>query len=267
MDATLTKPSLPSYRPADGYVTLVLKPGQVELGDITDHSTGPVRVTEITERTQTWSIGGYAPDDWRRPLMNDFSPPPLMRHVPAWCKVRVYRRLEETRRVAGHSKVVKSHNPVRRGCYTHVQGWNASCSCGWVSPSNPHNSQDRARKALIPHHAEVLTKQTLAAVRNLARVMALEEAMGEQLPWAWRNGVATADLTPLGVDKARPQLERWADALGAPVLGRYQGTLLSTFSPSDGPESASAGVSVELQVPDASVPDVWREPAAGVGGR
>ena len=251
MEATLTTAAKDLYRPAAGYATFVVLPNQLELGDITDHVQGPMRIEEITQRTQTWSAAGYPPSVWKRPPSGDFTPPPLTRHIPGWARTRVYRQVKDGQKIPGHTKKVTSHNPVRHGCYTRVEGWNAACSCGWTSPENPHYSKTKAQRSLIPHQAEVLTAQPFTTVRNLARISSLEDTLGERLPWDWRNGITIADLTPLGVDEARPRLSRWAEALNVPVQSRYQGTLLVAFSPSGGPGAATAGVSVELRLPHA----------------
>ncbi|MFC7794632.1 hypothetical protein [Streptomyces cinereoruber] len=250
MDATLTKPAQASYRPADGYATFVLLPSQLELGDITDHVHGPMRIEEITQRIQTWTAAGYAPNDWKRPPPGDYAPPPLARHIPGWARIRVYRRMKDSQKVPGHTKKVTSHNPVRRGCYTHVDGWNAACSCGWASPENPHHGKPRAQRTLVPHHAEALTAQTFTTVRNLTRISHLEDTLGERLPWHWHNSIATADLTPMGVDDAMPRLNRWAEALNAPIRPQYQGTLLNVFSPGTDPHAATDGVGIELRLPE-----------------
>jgi hypothetical protein len=244
----------PTYRPADGYVTLVVQPKDVQLGDITDHLTGFLRVREIVQRISVWTVGGHGPNDWTRVPMNDTDPPPLVRHVAGWSKLRVYRRVKPGLRVPGHTKTVTSHNPRVRGCYTHVDGWNAACSCGWKSET-VHGSQGRAREALIPHHAEILTQQTQDAVPNLVRIQALEEHLGDRLPWTWRNGIAEADLAGLPETEQRARLDLWAQAVGGAVGPRWNGQVLGVFSETDGVATNGIEIRTDIPAPRLTVPN------------
>lgn len=194
-----------------------------------------MKVTEVTKRMHMWTVGGHTASGWQTRTMDDTSPPPMVRHVPNWCRLRVHRKPAPGLRLPGHTKTVKSHNPRLRGCYTHVDGWNTTCSCGWVG-NNPYPSEGRARAAFLPHQAQVLTSRTLSEVKNLARINTLEDKLGERMPWTWRNGIADAELVGMPPDQARTRLDRWAKALGAEVSTRRSHHRLGVFSSAeDGP--------------------------------
>lgn len=212
------------HAPADGRFTLILTPGQVRLGDITDHFDGPLCVTEITQRRDTWTLGGRLYADYSP--QQELDPPPLVRHVPRWVGVRVMRRPPhgEPLRTPGHTRSIKSHDPVRRGCYTHVAGWNASCSCDWTSPGNPWQGKKAASDAFLSHQVDMLTTATMEQHPSLARIEEIEQKLGERLPWQWTNKRASIELT--GDEEAvHVRLSRWAAALGSEVAesenGRY----------------------------------------------
>ncbi|MGW2183920.1 hypothetical protein ACWCXX_39285 [Streptomyces sp. NPDC001732] len=205
------------HAPKDGYITYVLAPAQVRLGDITDHFDGPLRITEITQRQSIWTLGGKHPDDYTP--IQELEAPPLVRHVPSGNAVRIHRRpaYGEALRTPGHTRTIESHNPVRRGCYTHVDGWNASCSCGWASPTNPHQGKNPAARAFQLHQVEVLTAATGDKYPNLARIQNLEQQLGERLVWEWRSRHASAELVGKE-DVLRTRLGRWANALDTEVI-------------------------------------------------
>ncbi|MEU9849218.1 hypothetical protein [Streptomyces sp. NPDC047985] len=205
------------HAPEDGYITFILTPEQVRLGDITDHPVGLLRITEITQRHDTWTLGGKHPDDYTP--IQELETPPLVRHVAGWDAVRVHRKPAhgERLRTPGHTREIKSHNPVRRGCYTHVDGWDASCSCGWVSLTNPQRGRQSASGAFLIHQVEVLTAATVDKYPNLAQIEGIEQQLGERLAWEWRNRHASAELTGDG-DTVRDRMGRWAGALDTEVI-------------------------------------------------
>ncbi|MEE1812622.1 hypothetical protein [Streptomyces sp. BE133] len=205
------------HAPKDGYITFILTPEQIRLGDITDHPDGPLRIAEITQRRSTWTLGGKHPDDYTP--IQELEAPPLVRHVVGWNAVRIYRKpaYSERLRIPGHTRTIKSHNPVRRGCYTHVDGWDASCSCGWASPTNPQRGKNAATGAFLLHQVEVLTAATVDKHPNLAQIESIEQQLGERLVWEWRSKHASAELAG-NEDAIRTRMGGWASALGTEVI-------------------------------------------------
>ncbi|WP_406502196.1 hypothetical protein OHA04_45535 (plasmid) [Streptomyces sp. NBC_01590] len=245
----------------DGYITLVLTPEQVRLGDITDHPDGPLRIAEITQRRSTWTLGGKHPDDYTP--IQELETPPLVRHVVGWDAVRIHRRPThgETLRTPGHARTIKSHNPVRRGCYTHVDGWDASCSCGWASPTNPHlRGKSAATEAFRLHQVEVLTAGTVDKHPNLAQIEDIEQQLGERLVWEWRNGHASVELAG-DEDAIRDHMGRWASALDVEVIENENRhctppqRLLRVSAPMSATWGSSAGINLraELAMADAVI--------------
>lgn len=219
-----------SYTPHDGYATLVLRPEELQLNDVTDHHTGPLRITEITQRFRIWSVGGYGPDlRYARATYRTPEVPPLTRNIPSDHTLRVCRKVPVGTRLTGHAQQITSHNPRLRGCYTHVDGYNAACSCGWTSPDNAHSSRQRAREAFNRHQAQFLTDQTRDKFKNLAELQRLEEQLDHRLPWAWQNTFASADLTGMPEETLHELLARAAKILGVEVRREEEDNALTPW--------------------------------------
>jgi hypothetical protein len=207
------------YSPARGYATIVVHPDEVDLGDVVDHTNGLMVVTEITRRHATWSIGGYnpaAPPPFYWALGAGPAPatPPLARHVTAQPRIRVRRPATAWPRLPGHAKLITSSNPVKSGCYTLIDGYNANCACGWTASIIPKTRQG-AGEALDKHRALVLTQATREAY-GLADIERLEREVGDVLPWRWDHG-AQAQLRGLSTAQALARLAPWAAALGVEI--------------------------------------------------
>lgn len=210
---------LTRYSPAAGYATIIVRPDEIELGDVTDHTQGLMVVTEVTRRTGDWTIGGYDPAS-PRPLWQRLedarthTAAPRQRVLPQQPRVRVRRPATVWARLAGHTKRVTAHNPVRRGWYTANDGWNAACSCGWAA-AEPLPGRDLAEDAVMVHRAEVLTDQTHRDY-GLAAIERLEAELVDVLPWRWDHG-SQAQLRGLTTDQALTRLTPWARALGVGI--------------------------------------------------
>lgn len=208
------------YSPAHGYATLATRPDQVRLGDVCDHSDGLLVVTEITLRHHTWTIGGYNPAApppryWSLGSGQPPAAPPLVRHVTSQPRIRVRRPATAWPRLAGHAKTISTHNPVKRGMYTTVQGWTAACSCEWTGPE-VHRGRGWAEEATARHRAQVITDATRADLGDLAAIEALENVLNDVLPWRWDHG-AQAQLHGLTPHDALKRLAPWAVALGVEI--------------------------------------------------
>ncbi|MFJ2731439.1 hypothetical protein [Streptomyces sp. NPDC087317] len=212
-------------------VTTLVRADQVELGDFVDSADGLIRVREIVQRPQYWTLAGDPPGQAFRVAFhpNGESPAPRTQVIHRRnCTVRVRRGVSRFGRLTGHSKRVTSHNPVKRGMYTLVDGYNSACSCGWKS-STVHKSKHRAGEAWLGHKAGQLTEAAYAANSALL-LIATTEIVHPQLPpvpWYFTNtargdrrhghGIATADLKDLPVDQARAVLAAWRQVLGLTV--------------------------------------------------
>jgi hypothetical protein len=209
-----------SYSPACGYATIAVQPHQVELDDVIDDVDGLVVVTEITRRRDIWTLGGYNPAlPVRLPDPTPGFPrtddrPLFTRDMRAQPRIRVRRPAADWARLPGHTKKVTSHNPVRSGCYTLVEGYDASCSCGWAAPE-PTKGKYSAGEAVLRHRAEVITAQTHQHT-GLDQIERLEVDLEDLLPWRWDHG-AQAALRGLTTAQALARLTPWAQALGVQI--------------------------------------------------
>jgi hypothetical protein len=213
------------YAPATGWTTIVVPPGDVELGDVIDHTAGLLTVTAITRRYTTWTLAGYNPAApphayWAlgggtgQDGAADGAPPPapLARHITAGARVRVRRLAEHWQRLPGHTRTVTSRNPRKSGCYTHVDGYDITCACGWTGHTR---SRGTAAQVHARHRAEVITQSTRTTYR-LDLIEDLEVGLGDVLPWRWDHG-AQAQLRGLTTAQALIRLAPWAAALGADI--------------------------------------------------
>lgn len=217
-----------TFGPANGWATIAVKPRDVELGDVVDHTAGLMVVTEITRRRSTWTIGGYSAA--QRPAMYwtigagaHPSAPPLLRHVREEPRVRVRRLTASWARLPGHTKSVSSHNPRRQGMFTVAAGWDASCSCGWTG-AEPYPSRSAGEQATMAHRAKVLTDHTDRDLGNLAVIQRLEAQLGDVLPWRWDHG-ALAELRGLTTAQSLARLAPWAEALGVGIEHMHAGVV------------------------------------------
>lgn len=210
------------YSPAYGYATIAVRPDCIDLGDVADHTAGLMVVTEITRRHSTWTIGGYNPAvPYRVPSSAHHGYPrsaawPLLtRDLNCQSRVRVRRPATAWARLPGHAKKVTSHNPVKSGFYTLIEGYDAACSCGWTS-AVVCKSRGAATDAVNKHRALVLTQATRDGLDGLAAIEQLEQQVGDVLPWRWDHG-AQAALQGLTPSQAVTRLTPWAEALGVGI--------------------------------------------------
>lgn len=211
------------YSPAHGYATIAVQPDAIDLGDVADHTSGLMVVTEITRRHSTWTIGGYNPALPNRVPSPDHHgyprsvarPPLLTRDLNRQSRVRVRRPAATWPRLPGHTKKISSHNPVTSGCYTLIEGYDAACSCGWTAAIVCKN-RSAAADAVNKHRAQVLTDATRQELGNLADIEQLEQQVGDVLPWRWDHG-AQAHLRGLTTTQALTRLTPWANALGVGI--------------------------------------------------
>lgn len=205
---------------ACGYATIAIRPEEVELRDVVDHADGLMVVTDITRRLTVWTLGGFSPvgaephRTWYR-TTNPTAPPPMTRDVGAQDRIRVRRHVNAWPRLVGHTKKIVSRNPVRSGCYTLVEGYTASCSCGWTS-QEVFKGKYTAGQVYAAHRAEVITEQTARDVGNLRWIELLEAEIGDLLPWHWDHG-PQAHLHGLTTAQALTRLTPWAQALGVEI--------------------------------------------------
>lgn len=210
------------YSPAHGYATIAVRPDEVDLGDVADHTDGLMIVTEITRRHATWSIAGHnpalpyrVPNPARAGWPSVVERPLLTRDITIQARIRVRRPATSWARLAGHTQKITTHNPTRLGMYTVAEGWDAACSCGWKG-EKPYRGKDSAREGVMRHRAEVLTDLTDRKLGNLAAIQRLETQLGDVLPWRWDHG-AQAQLCGLTTAQALARLAPWAEALGVAI--------------------------------------------------
>ncbi|MFF9123209.1 hypothetical protein ACF09J_07905 [Streptomyces sp. NPDC014889] len=215
-------------------VTILTRADEVELGDAVDSPAGIIRVREIVQRPQYWTLAGDPPGQAFHVAFHPKGESPAPRTQVIHRRnstIRVRRGVSHFGRLTGHSKHVTSHNPVKRGMYTLVDGYNSACSCGWKS-STVHKSKHRAGEAWLGHKAGQLTESTYAANSALL-LIATAEVVHPQLPpapWYFTNitsgsrhghGIATADLRDLPADQARAVLAAWRQVPGLTVDEAY----------------------------------------------
>ncbi|MFJ8606293.1 hypothetical protein ACIRH0_03765 [Streptomyces sp. NPDC093675] len=194
---------------------------EVLLGDVVDSVDGPIRVTEIVQRSRRWELAGDPPDHCRGYHDRDGAPL-LRRRVTSTDVIRVHRTVHGSSPLRGHARNVHSHDPKKRGWYTIPNGYDAACACGWKHPET-EGSKAGAKVRWLEHKAAVLTEQAYAAnsalrlITQLSRVHALPS-----VPWTFRTirvgefsggGVATADVRGVPVGQAHTLLQAWADVL------------------------------------------------------
>ncbi|MFE1925841.1 hypothetical protein ACFW91_25120 [Streptomyces asoensis] len=215
-------------------VTFLARTDEVVLGDTVDSTDGLVRVREIVQRPGRWDLAGDAPGDVIR-FVHDLradNPEPRTRvSLHPHTRIRVRRPVTYFGRLTGHSKKVTSRNPVKRGMYTHVDGYTAGCSCGWTSPA-VHPGPTTAGKTWLDHKAAQITDA--AYLSNSALMfIATAEAVQPDLPllcWQFRSvasgenagqGIANADLSTLPLDRARAVMAAWRAVPGLTTSDEY----------------------------------------------
>lgn len=209
-------------------VTFLARADEVVLGDTIDSVDGLVRVREIVQRPGRWDLAGDPPGQPIRfytPRGSD--PAPRSRVSPhPYDSVRVRRPVSSFGRLKGHAKKVASHNPVKRGMYTHVDGYTAACSCGWKSP-DVHAGPTTAGTAWLEHKAGQITDAAYASNSALKFIAAAEVAHRDVPPLPWRFTLmasaeqARADISTLPLDQARAVLAAWRAVPGLTTNDEY----------------------------------------------
>lgn len=205
------------------YALVLADLDEIRLGDVLlDTFTGPLLVDEIVRRRQV-PVAQFAE---HRTVYGD--PRTGERHTTerrrvidhSGTRVRIARTIEAFGPTRGHYTRVRTHNPVRRGCYVLNDGWLAECSCGWPGEKPAvHGGQRSARRAWLEHKADVLTGASCGTHDGCALVAAAEQARElPPIPWSFAfNGAAVARLDELGHQRAAQVAAAWADALGQPL--------------------------------------------------
>ncbi|MGW0821787.1 hypothetical protein [Streptomyces sp. NPDC002845] len=209
-------------------VTLLARADEVLLGDVIDSTDGPVHVREIVQRRRLWDLAGDPPGHiiCRPPgrRRGELDEPPLhTRRLAASTQIRIRRTVRSFGRLTGHTQQVASHNPVKRGCYTHVDGYTAACSCGWKA-TDVYASKHRAGESWVAHKADRLSDAAYADNSALLWLSSLEVVHPHlpPLPWEFKkivsgkrdgDGIALADLDMLTVARARQVLGAWQTVL------------------------------------------------------
>jgi hypothetical protein len=201
--------------------TVLVRADEVLLGDVVDSTDGAVRVREIVERPFVWDLAGDPPGQshtvgaWHR----DTPPPATRVRVNPSLIMRVRRSVAKFGRLSGHAKRVHSHNPVKRGWYTHVEGYLAECSCSWKS-ATVHPGKHAAAQAWLGHKAGQLSESAYASNSALL-LIDTSEVVHPQLPGVpWRfstvltgdrqgRGIAKADISTMPLDQARAVMSAW----------------------------------------------------------
>jgi hypothetical protein len=204
-------------------VTMLAHADEVFLGDVVDTIDGPVHVREIVQRRDRWTLAGDPPGHIVRSIARNPWPVPaeplFRRTLPAYQTIRIRRSVRHFGRLKGHAQDVRSHNPVKRGCYTHIDGYTAACSCGWKA-IDIYASKGRASDGWQGHKAGQFTEAAYAdnsALLWLDSVEAVHLTL-PPLPWAFKkivsgprhgDGIAEASLDSLTVDRARQVMAAW----------------------------------------------------------
>ncbi len=242
--AVASAPSTSTTGPASGYAAqtwerepravVLLEPGDVQLGDVlVDAFGGQLLVEEVVRRSYEprFEFAAFRP---RR----SFADPPVLdrRRVitRSGALLRVARRLDHFGPLSGHHSRVRSHNPVRQGCYTLVDGWRAECSCGWPGEQPQiHGSQSQARLAWRIHKATVITIHTCDSHPGYLHIAYAEGGHHPlpPVPWSFvkHNGLAHARLDEIPLPEARQIAAAWAQAFGVEVSEgptAYQDTIM-----------------------------------------
>jgi hypothetical protein len=204
-------------------VTMLARAEETLLGDVVDTIDGPIRVREIVQRRHYWDLAGDPPGHHARPTARHrwpSLPEPLTRRIlPASETIRIRRPVRDFGRLKGHTKDVRSHNPVKRGWYTHVSGYTAACSCSWKA-KDIYSSKGGASDGYMGHKAGQFTEAAYADNSALLWLSSLEVVHPglPHLPWSFKkivsgprhgDGIAEASLDSLTVDQARAVLDAW----------------------------------------------------------
>ena len=209
-------------------VTILARTDEALLGDVVDTIHGPIHVREIVQRSQErWDLAGDPPGHIARPAAQHLWPgkaePLFRRALPAYQTIRIRRSIRHFGRLKGHAQDVRSHNPVKYGCYTRVDGYTAACSCGWKS-KNVHASKGKASDAWLDHKAGQFSEAAYADNSALLWVSSAEVVHPglPPLPWTFKKivtgprhgqGIAEACLDTLTVDQARQVMAAWQPVL------------------------------------------------------
>lgn len=211
-------------------VTFLARADEVLLGDTIDSLDGLVRVREIVQRPGRWDLAGDPPGLPARFISapGPHNPAPQTR-LSLWPydSIRVRRPVTAFGRVKGHTKTVASHNPVKRGCYTHVEGYTAACSCRWKS-RHIHPGRHSAGEAWTKHKAGQITDAAYQANSALMFIATAEVVHPHLPPVPWQfthvvsgenhgAGIAKAYVGALPVDQARVVLAAWRAVPGLTV--------------------------------------------------
>ncbi|MBD9703417.1 hypothetical protein IHE56_15265 [Streptomyces sp. ID01-12c] len=204
-------------------VTILARADETLLGDIVDTIDGPIHVREIVQRTDRWTLAGDPPGHITRTISRRPWPEPaeplFRRTLPSYAKIRIRRSIRHFGRLKGHAQDVRSHNPVKRGMYTHIDGYTAACSCGWKA-TDIYASKGRASDGWLAHKAGQFTEAAYADHSALLWLDSVEVVHPNlpPLPWAFKkivsgprhgDGIAEASLDTLTVDQARQILAAW----------------------------------------------------------
>lgn len=212
-------------------VTMLTRADETLLGDVVDTVHGPIHVREIVQRSNNrWDLAGDPPGHiarTTRPGGQDPWPgkaaPLLRRTLPVYEKIRVRRSVRHFGRLKCHAQDVRSHNPVKYGCYTRVDGYTAACSCGWKA-TDIFASKGRASEAWLAHKAGQFSEAAYADNSALLWLDSVEVVHPHlpPLPWVFKKivsgprhgqGIADASLDSLTVDQARQVMAAWQTVL------------------------------------------------------
>lgn len=231
-ETTTERPPVPDLAQVFGApaATVLARADEVLLGDVVDSADGPVRVREIVQRLQRWELAGDPPGQpvrYSSSRSTDGLPPLTRVTLPPYARIRVRRTIRSFGRLTGHAKKVASHNPVKRGWYTHVDGYTAACSCGWASPT-VHDGQGSAGAGWLAHKAGQITEAAYADNSALMFIATAEVVYPQLPPVPWRFtsitsgdhkgvGVGQADLSRLPLDQAGAVLVAWQAVPGLTI--------------------------------------------------
>ncbi|GAQ64099.1 hypothetical protein [Streptomyces scabiei] len=210
-------------------VTMLARTDEILLGDVVDTLHGPVHVREIVQRSNhRWDLAGDPPGHITRPadqhsLWPGKAAPLLRRTLPVYEKIRIRRSIRHFGRLKGHAQDVRSHNPVKRGMYTRVDGYTAACSCGWKA-TVIYASKGKASEAWLGHKAGQFSEAAYAENSALLWVDSAEVVHPHlpPVPWTFKKivsgprhgqGIAEASLDTLTVDQARQVMAAWQPVL------------------------------------------------------
>ncbi|MEV4863229.1 hypothetical protein [Streptomyces ossamyceticus] len=210
-------------------VTMLARADEALLGDVVDSIGGPVHVREIVQRRDRWTLAGDPPGRIARSTAGAPWPgtaePLLRRTLPAHDKIRIRRSVRYFGRLKGHAQDVRSHNPVKHGCYTRVDGYTAACSCGWKA-KDVYASKGKASEAWLGHKAGQFTEAAYADNSALLWVDSTEVVHPHlpHVPWTFKKivsgprhgqGIAEASLDTLTLDQTRRVMAAWQTVLDA----------------------------------------------------